>query len=79
MCHRPDRGVHAVTPSDVNCRTRVHEYGGGAYAVHDATVFFTNFEDQRLYRLEPGSAPRAITDDAAAALQPALRRHVPDA
>ncbi|MEA2142130.1 MAG: hypothetical protein QOI64_560 [Solirubrobacteraceae bacterium] len=63
MCHRPDRGVHAVTSGDVNCRTRVHEYGGGAYAVHDTTVFFTNFEDQRLYRLAPGSAPRAITEE----------------
>ena len=63
MCHRPDRGVHAITPADVNCRTRVHEYGGGAYAVHDGTVFFTNFEDQRLYRLVPGSAPHAITDE----------------
>lgn len=62
MCHRPDRGVQAVTPSDVNCRTRVHEYGGGAYAVHGTTVFFTNFDDQRLYRLVPGTAPRAITE-----------------
>ena len=79
MCHRPDRGVHAVTPDDVNCRTRVHEYGGGAYAVHGATVFFTNFDDQRLYRLEPGSAPRADHRGAAAAGRPALRGHVPDA
>ena len=63
MCHRPDRGVHAVTPGDVNCRTHVHEYGGGAYAIHSETVFFTNFDDQRLYRLGPGSPPRAITEE----------------
>ena len=62
MCHRPDGGVRTVTPSDVNCRTRVHEYGGGAYAVHDTTVFFVNFDDQRLYRLVPGSPPHAITE-----------------
>ena len=61
ICHRPDRGAYAVTPGDVDCRTRVHEYGGGAYAIHDTTVYFTNFEDQRLYRLAPGSAPQAIT------------------
>src|SRR5205085_10738840 len=29
-----------------NVRTRVHEYGGGAYFVHRDVVFFTNFTDQ---------------------------------
>jgi dipeptidyl aminopeptidase/acylaminoacyl peptidase len=50
-----------VTPSGFNVRDKVHEYGGGAYALHAGIVVFANFEDQRLYRQEPGSAPDPIT------------------
>ena len=53
-----------VTPDDANAfnvRTRVHEYGGGAFAVQDRTVYFSNFADQRLYRQDPGHEPRPIT------------------
>ncbi len=50
-----------VTPAAFNVRSMVHEYGGGAYAVHDGTVFFSNFDDQRLYRQDPGAAPAPIT------------------
>lgn len=53
-----------LTPAPLNARTRVHEYGGGAYAVHDGAVFFSNFADQRLYRQDRGDeAPRAITPE----------------
>jgi dipeptidyl aminopeptidase/acylaminoacyl peptidase len=44
-----------------NVRSAVHEYGGGAYCVHDGTAYFSNFDDQRLYRLEPGADPVPIT------------------
>jgi len=50
-----------VTPEGFNVRTRVHEYGGGAFVVHGQTVFFSNFDDQRLYRQGPGEDPRPIT------------------
>ena len=53
--------VEDVTPSGFNARTRVHEYGGGHYAVREGTVWFTNFDDQRLYRQENGGKPRPIT------------------
>jgi dipeptidyl aminopeptidase/acylaminoacyl peptidase len=52
-----------VTPEGFNARTRVHEYGGGAYAVAGDTVFFSNFADQRLYRQDPGQPPRPITPE----------------
>ena len=52
-----------VTPADFNLRTMVHEYGGGAYCVHDDVVFCSRFDDQRLYRIDPGSQPVPITPD----------------
>jgi len=52
-----------VTPPGFNVRTRVHEYGGGAYAVHSGTVFFSNFADQRIYRIDAGGTPRPITPE----------------
>jgi dipeptidyl aminopeptidase/acylaminoacyl peptidase len=53
-----------VTPPPFNVRTRVHEYGGGSYLVSDGVVYFSNFSDQRLYRLEPGAEPLPITPEA---------------
>jgi dipeptidyl aminopeptidase/acylaminoacyl peptidase len=52
-----------VTPSGFSARTRVHEYGGGSYAVSGATVIFANDDDQRLYRQELGGPPVAITPE----------------
>jgi dipeptidyl aminopeptidase/acylaminoacyl peptidase len=42
-------------------RTLVHEYGGICYAVSGDTVYFSNFSDQRLYRVRPGIEPEPIT------------------
>ena len=50
-----------ITPATFNARTRVHEYGGGAFTVNQGTIYFTNFADQRLYRQVPGSDPEPIT------------------
>ena len=50
-----------VTPKEFNARTRVHEYGGGAFLASGGTVWFTNFTDQRLYRQDPGRHPIPIT------------------
>ena len=49
-----------AAPWDV--RTRVHEYGGGAYAVLDGTVVFSHAGDDRVHRLAAGAgAPVAIS------------------
>jgi dipeptidyl aminopeptidase/acylaminoacyl peptidase len=56
-----DGQIADLTPASFNARTRVHEYGGGAYTVADGTIYFSNFADQRLYRQDPGAPPRPIT------------------
>lgn len=50
-----------MTPAPFDVRTRVHEYGGGAFAVGDSAVFFSNAADGRIYRVAPGAHPDAIT------------------
>jgi dipeptidyl aminopeptidase/acylaminoacyl peptidase len=50
-----------VTPAGLNLRTMAHEYGGGAYCVRDGVAFCSSFDDQRLYRVERGVEPVAIT------------------
>ncbi len=60
----PDGVAGDVTPEPYSVRTRVHEYGGGAFLVANGTVFFSNFADQRIYRQDGGSEPRAITPEA---------------
>lgn len=59
----PDGQISDVTPSPFNVRSRVHEYGGGAFTVADGVVYFVNFADQRLYRQLPDAAPEPITPE----------------
>jgi dipeptidyl aminopeptidase/acylaminoacyl peptidase len=61
----PDGQTTDVTPPPFNARTQVHEYGGGAYAVADGVVYFSHWDDQRLYRQDPGDEPRPITPEGA--------------
>ncbi len=61
----PDGTMTDVTPAPFNVRTRVHEYGGGAYLVHQGVLYFSNFADQRLYRQQVGEAPIALTPTGA--------------
>jgi dipeptidyl aminopeptidase/acylaminoacyl peptidase len=56
-----DGRVADVTPLGTNVRTRVHEYGGAAYTVSRGTVYYSEFADQRLYRLEPNGTPEPLT------------------
>jgi hypothetical protein len=60
-----DGEVVDILPAPWNARTRVHEYGGGAWtATADSILVFAEFSDQRLYRLDLGSVtPVAITPE----------------
>jgi dipeptidyl aminopeptidase/acylaminoacyl peptidase len=82
LMRRPDGGdPEEVTPESTNVRTRVHEYGGGAWHLAGPDlVLFVDFADQRLYRQCPGEQPIAITPEpeTAAALRYADCRVTPD-
>jgi dipeptidyl aminopeptidase/acylaminoacyl peptidase len=58
---RPDGAIEECIPQGFNARTRVHEYGGGSYLVADGTLYFSNFADQRLYRVRQGEAPAPLS------------------
>src|SRR5262245_9173715 len=59
-----DGRIADVTPAPFNARTRVHEYGGGAYTVAGGSVYFSNFSDQRLHVQHPGAAPEPLSPPA---------------
>ncbi|NJN55279.1 MAG: S9 family peptidase, partial [Anaerolineae bacterium] len=57
----PDDGVEEMSAAGFNARTLVHEYGGGSFTVHDETLYFSNFVDQRVYVQYPHSEPEPLT------------------
>lgn len=46
-----------------NARTAVHEYGGSASVIRDGVLFFSNYQDSRVYRMtvEGDATPTPIT------------------
>ena len=50
-----------MTAAPFNVRSRVHEYGGGAYTVANGEIYFSNFDDQRIYRQSGDATPQPIT------------------
>jgi dipeptidyl aminopeptidase/acylaminoacyl peptidase len=50
-----------MNPAPFNARTRVHEYGGGAWLVHRNCVYFSNFADQQIYVADGQGNTRQLT------------------
>lgn len=58
----PER-VKDITPSPISVRTKVHEYGGGAYAIApNQTIYFSNYSDGRIYQQTLGQKPQPLTN-----------------
>jgi hypothetical protein len=43
--------ITELNPAPFNVRTRVHEYGGGAYQLTPNATYAVNYADQRIYNL----------------------------
>ncbi|GGH46276.1 S9 family peptidase [Microbacterium album] len=57
----PD-GPEALLPPPWSVRSRVHEYGGGAWtATDEGVLLFVNAADQRIWRTVPGEEPAPLT------------------
>ncbi len=67
LCRRlPDGTVADALPEGLSARTRVHEYGGGAWWFAGDRVVVNNWGDQRLYTYDPDdldAEPVAITPE----------------
>jgi dipeptidyl aminopeptidase/acylaminoacyl peptidase len=61
----PRGKIEDLTAKPFDVRSRVHEYGGGAFAVSDETIYFSNFADQALYQQKSHLEPRALNSPAA--------------
>lgn len=62
--------AHTALAEPWNVRSRVHEYGGGAYAIGDGFVVFSDFATNRLFRVSTHEfpiplQPTPITPEAA--------------
>ncbi len=64
-----DGTVRDLLPAPLSARTRVHEYGGRAYLMAGEVLFYSLDADQRLWRADPGAAPRPITPESGGALR----------
>jgi dipeptidyl aminopeptidase/acylaminoacyl peptidase len=58
---RPDGSSADQNPAPYNVRTLVHEYGGGAFLVDAETLFFSDYDDQRVYRIDAAGSVGALT------------------
>ena len=63
--HGADGATRELTPAPFNVRDRVHEYGGGSYAIGGGRVVASSVADGRLWRLDPEGVadPVAITPE----------------
>ncbi|MGL3151175.1 alpha/beta hydrolase family protein [Microbacterium sp. A82] len=51
-----------LLPAPWSARSRVHEYGGGAWTADaEGTLFFVDARDQRVYRMRRGERPQPLT------------------
>ena len=58
-----DGTIEDVLPDATNVRTMVHEYGGAPYLVDAGVLVYSEFTDQRLYRVAPDGSATLLTSE----------------
>ena len=61
LCRQHAGRTRELTPAPYNVGSRVHEYGGGAYAVRDGRIGFSHRPDGSVWLIEPEAAPRPVS------------------
>ncbi|MEX6504506.1 alpha/beta hydrolase family protein [Pseudomonas zhanjiangensis] len=61
LWHRTPTSLRCLTPAGLSVRSRVYEYGGGAFCLGHDGLAFVNEADQQLYWQALEGAPRALT------------------
>ncbi len=62
--YEPPDLVNDAIAADFNARTRVHEYGGGAYVVDSGEIYFCNFADNQIWAQKPQCQPKVVTAES---------------
>lgn len=60
-----DGQYREMTPTSLNVRSLVHEYGGGEYLVDDGRIYFSNLSDHCIYRKIGGGSAKPLTAENA--------------
>jgi len=55
VCQRANGEIYDITPEEFNVRSRVHEYGGGAFTAAEGNIYFVNNQDQQIYKQVQGN------------------------
>ena len=54
--------IKDITPSSFSVRTRIHEYGGGAYTAAENAIYFSNYADGKIYEQIFNKSPQPLTN-----------------
>lgn len=55
--------IDDLLPAPFDARTRVYEYGGGAFLALPGRIVFSSYADGRLWEAREGAAPRPLTPE----------------
>ena len=59
-----DGSTQDITPEAFSVRSKIHEYGGGAYTIKENTIYFSNYADGRIYRQVVANQAEPLTEKA---------------
>jgi dipeptidyl aminopeptidase/acylaminoacyl peptidase len=62
ICFGNQGEMKNFTPAPLSVRSKIHEYGGGAFVVQGNTIYFSNYQDGRIYQQVIGTQPYPLTD-----------------
>ena len=57
-----NKGVKNFTPAPLSVRSKIHEYGGGAFVIEQNSIYFSNYQDGRIYQQVIGTKPYPLTE-----------------